>query len=656
MPLPPDRREPALLRFLGLLPLAPAIVFALLLGTNAQAATTPAETIWRLLDYVAVDYPGAVQNGRVTSAAEYAEMTEFSETVVTQMAALPPSKAKADLVRQADVLKRAIAAKRSPVEVADLAHGLATDLLVAYPVPLAPSTAPDLVRGATLYSENCASCHGATGDGHGPMAKGLDPAPIAFTDQDRSRNRSVFGLYQVIEQGLDGTAMPSFAHLSPGDRWALAFYVSGLSQDEKARNRGEALWKGDASLRGQFPNLETLTKTAPAELARTIGVSKADDLMAYLRRSPGVLAEQRDASLAFARTRLKATVDAYAAGNARDAGALALSTYLDGIEPFEPAIAARDPKLLARIEAAMGEFRSRIGKGGSIDSVRQQAAVIEGLLDEGDSVLAPAQADTTAAFVGAFTILLREGLEALLIVVAMIAFLRKAERQDVLPYVHGGWVVALGAGVLTWAAATYFISISGAQRELTEGFGGLFAAAVLLSVGIWMHGKSQADAWQRYIKERLSKALSRGSAWFLFLLAFVVVYREVFETILFFAALWSKETAGAVLSGSGLAVVALAAIAWAMLRYSSRLPISKFFAFSAGLVAILAFVLAGKGVAALQEAGILPLSPVAGLPKLELLGFYPTWQTILVQLLVIAILVAGYLYNRSPRRQDGAAV
>ena len=170
-----------------------------------------------------------------------------------------------------------------------------------------------------------------------------------------------------------------------------------------------------------------------------------------------------------------------------------------------------------------------------------------------------------------------------------------------------------------------------------------------------MHGKSQADAWQRYIKERLSKALSRGSAWFLFLLAFVVVYREVFETILFFAALWSPQTAGAVLGGAAVALVALAAIGWAMLRYSTRLPISKFFAVSAALVAVLAFVLAGKGLAALQEAGMVPVTRVAGLPKLELLGLYPTWQTILVQLAVIAILVAGYFYNRRALQPRPAA-
>jgi high-affinity iron transporter len=651
----PVQRQIGAHRLFRLLTLVAAMVMSLSVGVKAQAAVTPAETIWRLLDYVAVDYPGAVENGKIISAAEYAEMVEFSETASAQIATLPATAAKPGLVKEAAALKAAIGAKRPPSEVAGLAKGLAGDLLAAYPVALAPSAAPDFARGAKVYAENCASCHGATGDGKGPASKGLDPPPIAFTDQDRARHRSVFGLYQVIEQGLDGTAMPSFAHLPQDDRWALAFYVGSLSQDEAARSRGEALWKGDANLRGQFPNLATLTKMTPADLAKLVGDQKADDVMAYLRRSPGVLTEQREASLVFARSKLKATVDAYTSGKAADAASLALSTYLDGIEPFEPAIAARNPELLSRIEAAMGDFRSRIGARASIDSVRQQAGVIEGLLDEADTVLAPAAADTTAAFVGALTILLREGLEALLIVVAMIAFLKKADREDVLPYVHGGWAAALGAGVLTWAAATFLITISGAQRELTEGFGGLFAAAVLLSVGIWMHGKSQADAWQRYIKERLSKALSRGSAWFLFLLAFVVVYREVFETILFFAALWSPQTAGAVLSGAGVALVALAAIGWAMLRYSSRLPISKFFAASAALVAVLAFVLAGKGLAALQEAGMVPATRVAGLPKLELLGFYPTWQTIFVQLAVIAILVAGYFYNRRALQPRPAA-
>ncbi|KAH2840406.1 hypothetical protein KXW36_001406, partial [Aspergillus fumigatus] len=164
----------------------------------------------------------------------------------------------------------------------------------------------------------------------------------------------------------------------------------------------------------------------------------------------------------------------------------------------------------------MGNLRAAIGRGEPVSAVKDRMAVLDGLFSDAEEVLSPAAASTASTFLGAFTILLREGVEALLIVVAMIAFLRKADRGEMVRHVHVGWVAALAAGALTWAVATFFIGISGASRELTEGFGSLFAAVVLLSVGIWMHGKSQAGEWQRYINETLGKALSRSSAWFLF--------------------------------------------------------------------------------------------------------------------------------------------
>lgn len=222
-------------------------------------------------------------------------------------------------------------------------------------------------------------------------------------------------------------------------------------------------------------------------------------------------------------------------------------------------------------------------------------------------------------------------------------------------YVHGGWVVALGAGVLTWFVATYFIGISGASRELTEGFGSLFAAVILVSVGIWMHGKSNAEAWQRYIKEKISAALSRRSAWFLFGLTFLVVYREVFETILFYAALWAEGNGAAMLAGAVSAGGLLAVIAWAMLRYSARLPITQFFAFSAILIAVLSVVLAGKGVAGLQEAGLIGVTPLPGFPRVPIVGLFPTTQTILAQFACTVILVGGFLQNRGTAARAGQA-
>jgi len=166
-----------------------------------------------------------------------------------------------------------------------------------------------------------------------------------------------------------------------------------------------------------------------------------------------------------------------------------------------------------------------------------------------------------------------------------------------------------------------------------------------------MHGKSQADQWQRYIRERMSRALSGRSAWFLFGLAFIVVYREVFGSILCSAALWTQGNGGALLAGAGSAVLTIAVIAWAMLRFSRRLPVAKFFSYSAWLMALLTVVLAGKGVAALQEAGIIGISPLHLVPRVSLIGLYPTWQTGAGPLLLAGASVPGFAWNARGTRQ-----
>lgn len=294
----------------------------------------------------------------------------------------------------------------------------------------------------------------------------------------------------------------------------------------------------------------------------------------------------------------------------------------------------------------MGGLRGLIGRGAPASEVQAQGERLQALFTQAESQLRPDSASSTTSFAGAFTILLREGLEALLIVIAMIAFLRKAERRDVMGYVHGGWIAALAAGAVTWAIATYVIGVSGASRELTEGFGSLFAAAILLSVGVWMHGKAQAGAWQNYIAERLTLALSKRSAWFLFGLTFLVVYREVFETIIFYAALWSQGNGGAVAAGAATAILLLAIIAVAMLRYSRKLPIATFFRYSAALMAVLTIVLAGKGVAALQEAGWIDIRPIALVPRVDIVGLSPTVQSVAAQVVVAGAILLGFWYNR----------
>ena len=603
------------------------------------------QTSWRLLDYLAVDYSGAVQDGRVVSESEYAEMREFSDTVERQLETLPSTREKASLRSQSAILRRAIETKAPADGVAQLARKLGANLLRAYPVPLAPTALPDLARGTQLYAQNCASCHGAAGDGDGPAAVTLNPRPINFTDRSRAKERSIFALEQVISQGLDGTAMQSFANLPSEDRWALAFKVGTFAYPAEATAQGRRIWDTDASVRAKVPDLAALAGLTPQSLTNEIGLERATAVMAYLRSNPGAVQQSSNGgSLGLTRQRLAQAVNAYRAGDAGEAKRLALSAYLDGFEPVEPMLAARDNDLMRRIEKGMGEFRARISRGVPADDLQAQAQVLDGLFAEAESALAPEAGNSASTFVSALTILLREGVEALLIVIAMIAFLRKADRNDSIKFVHGGWVSALAVGLVTWFVATTLISVSGASRELTEGFGGIFAAFVLVFVGIWMHGKANAEAWQRYVREKIDRALSRGSGWFLFGLAFIVVYREVFETILFYAAMW-KDSPAALLAGVILGTVLLGVIAWAMLRYSQKLPIAEFFRYSSALMAVLAVILAGKGVAAIQEAGLVGIAPVHGVPTIDALGVHPSLQVLVAQLIAIAVLFLGFWLN-----------
>src|SRR5687768_17852101 len=147
--------------------------FLLLVAACIAHANPPVQTTWRLLDYVAVDYPEAVRDGAVVNEFEYAEMQEFSATVRERLAQLPTHAATEQLAAQARDLEAAIAAKAAPAEVEDKARGLAEALLQAYPVPRAPDRAPDLAGAAALYQQSCASCHGATGGGDGVAATGM---------------------------------------------------------------------------------------------------------------------------------------------------------------------------------------------------------------------------------------------------------------------------------------------------------------------------------------------------------------------------------------------------------------------------------------------------------------------------------------------------
>jgi len=237
-------------------------------------------------------------------------------------------------------------------------------------------------------------------------------------------------------------------------------------------------------------------------------------------------------------------------------------------------------------------------------------------------------------------------------VAALIAMLIKSGRREALRYVHAGWVAALALGGLTWLVASYVVTVSGASREVTEGVTALVAAAMLLYVGFWMHRHAHAARWKAYLEARVQSALSGRTLWGLAAISFVAVYREVFETVLFYQTLWIESgPAGRVAMSGGFAagVVGLALLAWLILRLGLRLPIGWFFGLGSALMAVLAVVLAGKGIAALQHAGKLPVGPL-DLPAIPSLGVYPTWQGVMTQLALVLLIVGAVAYSRRRER------
>jgi len=629
-------------RFLALM-LACMLLALPLRGALAQDET--AGRLVHLLDYIGVDYGGAVVDGAVVSEAEYAEMQEFTASVVELMGGLPQKPGHDELAAQAAALRAAVDGKAPAAEVAGLAVQLKTRVGALYELRLAPQRAPDVAAAAQLYTAQCAACHGAQGRGDGPAGQGLEPPPSDFHDPVRQGSQSLAMLYNTISYGVSGTAMSGFGTLSEQDRWALAFYVGSLRYDDATRHAGEAAWR-DGCCREQFMDLSAVAGAVPDQ----VGGLPAGEVLAYLRSAPQALGNSRGESLALARQLLAQSLTSYRAGDGAGAYRQALAAYLDGFEPLEQALQAVDPALKLEVEKRMLAYREPLRASGSPADVGQLHEDLLAALDRVETVLAAGSLDARLAFASAFFILLREGLEAVLVLAAMFAFLGKAGRHEAYRYLHIGWVGALAAGVATWAVAAYVVAISGATRELSEGFIALLAAGILFYMGFWLHDKSHADRWQAYINQHLG-SLGGRSLWLLAFLAFIAVYREVFETILFFQALWLQTTPAGqsmVLVGAVCGALVLAVVSWGLLRLSTRLPLGLFFGVSAFLMYVLAIVFAGKGIVALQEAGTLPVSSIA-FPRVDLLGIYPTVQSLAAQ--AVLIIGAALHYGLSLRQR-----
>ncbi len=629
-----------------LLPLMLLAFAAPLLAPPAFAGGEPS-VLLQLVDYVGVDYPEAVSAGKVINDAEYAEMQEFGAGIVKGVATLDDGPAKSALITDAKTLAGLIANKAAPGEVADLTRRMREGLMRNYPVAATPRRAPDLARAAVLYQQSCASCHGAAGRGDGPAAAGMEPPPIDFHDLARARQRSLYGLYNTITLGVTGTGMASFSHLPDEDRWALAFHVGALFADEATLAAGAAAWADE----DDRPSLREAVTSAPSELAATRSHGVA--LAAWTRQHPEALFAGGPDPMTIALTKLEESAAAYAAGDRAAAQSLAVASYLDGFELAEAGLTTVAPGLVRTVEDSMIAFRGALEAGAPNAEVEQHAEELRALLLRAQGALEEQSLSAGVAFTSSLVILLREGLEAILLLGAIFAFLIKSGRREALVYVHYGWVGALVAGAATWAAATWLVDISGAARELTEGAAALLAAVILFYVGFWMHQALNAKRWTQLMQDKMRRALNGRTLFGLTLISFVAVYREVFETVLFYQALWPQVRAGAqgaLLGGALVAAAGLAVVVWCIFALGVKLPLRQFFAISGVVMFVLAAILAGKGIVALQEAGRIAISPI-DFPRVELLGVYPTLQSVIAQLAVTLAALTVVWWNR--RRRSG---
>ena len=638
------------LLFLGLI---------ILTATGAFAAGDEAKRILALIDYIGGDYRNAVQGGKVVSADEYAEMSEFSARSSELFNQLKSAEGdKAGVEKDLQALAKHIQDKTGDDAVPQLAQQIKDRLIKTYNIVTYPKSLPNFEGAKLVYMQNCAQCHGESGRGDGPGRESMNPKtppPANFTDADFMAGLSPFKVYNTTTFGIDKTAMASFVALPDEQRWQVAFYVLALRFPAETAAAGESWLKGK-SLPANVAGVAALATSSDSELSDKIKTSfpnaPSNDILAYLRR--GLLDKKSSDPLLIARTLLGEAAEIYSKGDKEKAYQKAIEAYLDGFEMAEPALFAKDAALGRSLEAQFTQFRNSIRQGVSAAEIQKQRAEIEARLDQAAQLLASSD-DFSGyyAFLNSALIILREGLEAALILAAIIAMLRVMGATKSIRYIHFGWMLAVAAGFLTWLAAQTVLTFSGQHRESMEGFISIFAAAALFYVGYWLHTRTEAKRWHAFIQDKVQNVLSRKSIFGLVGISFFAVYREAFEVVLFYQALWlqNENSHHAILGGFAAGLVALFAATFAIFKLGLRIPLKYFFGVTGTLLYIMAFIFAGTGINQLQAAGWVPATPLNFPPAVPLLGIYPTMETLAAQGLLVCIFIATSLWMAHERNK-----
>ena len=372
------------------------------------------------------------------------------------------------------------------------------------------------------------------------------------------------------------------------------------------------------------------------------------------------------AEIDFIREQLMATQIYYEQGDTQSAYASARTAYLDSYEYIEIPLRAIAPDFTFQVEIEFATLRNLINENAPIDEIDKTVIALERSLDEserlvsGTGTIAP-----MIAFVSSFAIIFREGLESVLILGAIITYLEASRNIKFKKYVHYGIVLAIGATAVTWFIASYIIEISGVNRELIEAVAALSATAVLFYVSFWILNKIEHKRWMEFVKAKVFQASTTGGVMVFVLLSFFTVYREGFETVLFYQAMFGFAKYMELYVGLGfiLGIVSLLAIYFGFRKLGKRLPLRVLFGLTMGIGAYLSIAFLGNAIREFQVLDFISYTSMLGtIPRLDInvatmTGIYPTLETTIGQIVLLSVYVVASLYVLilRPRRQEALA-
>ena len=284
-----------------------------------------------------------------------------------------------------------------------------------------------------------------------------------------------------------------------------------------------------------------------------------------------------------------------------------------------------------------------------VDPIQEDKAIK--VIDRMHGYLSLLEGDTSYGIVDVITIILREGLEALLVVIALLGFLKKSDQEDKKSWIYGGVVIGsiVSIALAVLVKLLFTSGTFGNNNFLISGWTGLFAAVMLIYVSYWLHSKSEVSSRNHSIQDKSHKSLANGSLFSLGFLAFLAVFREGTEVVLFYIGMASSIKLTDLFLGISLGFAILIIIAVLMLKIGLRIPMKPFFLVSSLLVFYLGLKFTGMGINGLQLAGLLPATTSDVLPTISALAVYPTWQGVIPQALLIVIAILVTIHNKLKR-------